>query len=190
MLVFVLTVELEHAARLSPGVPGIGSGPWIVPVDRPRPGGEREQLSPLSLGDQGEMSPHAKSRSWRCPPAGVLHGGEMTREPLSAGSDEDRCRFRPGRADGERGEPLRCQIRREPQRRDRRHVRCACSVVGSLAADHRSQERRVTAYPAEQRGAAGVLPGKAEHVQAGRGRHAPLLQDASLVVLGLVDVDP
>lgn len=54
MLVLVLVVDLEHAARLSSGVPEIGSGLGIVPVDRPRPGGEREQLSPLSLVDQGE----------------------------------------------------------------------------------------------------------------------------------------
>ena len=64
------------------------------------------------------------------------------------------------------------------------------NFIGSPAPDLRGQERRVTAYPAEQRGAAGVLPGAAKHVQAGRGRHAPLVQDASLVVLGLWDVDP
>jgi hypothetical protein len=38
MLVLVLAVDLEHAARLSSVVPGIGSGRGIVPVDRPRPG--------------------------------------------------------------------------------------------------------------------------------------------------------
>jgi hypothetical protein len=43
----------------------------------------------------------------------------MAHEPLSAGSDEDRCRYRHGHADGGRGEPHRCQIRRQLQPRDR-----------------------------------------------------------------------
>src|SRR2546430_7939112 len=69
-------------------------------------------------------------------------------------------------------------------------MRCFCSFIHSPAGDLPGQECRVTADPAEQGGAAGVLPGEAEHVQAGRGRHAPLVHDVSLIVFRLVDVDP
>jgi hypothetical protein len=62
--------------------------------------------------------------------------------------------------------------------------------VGGAGINCQQEERRVVAYPAEQGGAAGVLPGQAEHIQAGRGRHAPLVHDASLAVLRLWDVDP
>ena len=70
LLVFVLAVDLEHAAQLSPGVPGIGSGTGIVPA--PAVSANSSRRCPLWVRVKG---PRAKLRSWRCPPVSVLRVG-------------------------------------------------------------------------------------------------------------------